>query len=64
MSTHVLSNLVNEFWKSDKMRGLPSIQSLFGNEFNKFDNAGARILYSIYLMTLELSLNTFSVGNT
>ena len=38
MSTHVLSNLVNEFWESDEMLGLPSIRSLFRNEFNKFDN--------------------------
>ena len=29
MSTHVLLNLLNEFGKRDKMRGLPSILSLF-----------------------------------
>ena len=29
MSTHVLLNLLNELRKRDKMRGLPSILSLF-----------------------------------
>ena len=29
MSAHVLLNLLNELRKSDKMRGLPSILSLF-----------------------------------
>ena len=41
MSAHVLLNLLNELGKSDKMRGLPSILSLFRNEFNKFNNARA-----------------------
>ena len=36
MSAHVLLNLFNELRKRDKMRGLPSILSLFRNEFNKF----------------------------
>ena len=39
MGTHVLLNLFNELEKSDKMRGLPSILSLFRNKFNKFNNA-------------------------
>ena len=34
MSAHVLLNLLNELRKRDKMRGLPSILSLFRNEFN------------------------------
>ena len=38
MSVHVLLNLLNLFRKSDKMRGLPSIFSLFRNEFNKLNN--------------------------
>ena len=38
MSAHVLLNLLNELGKRDKMRGLPSILSLFRNEFNKFNN--------------------------
>ena len=33
MSAHVLLNLLFELGKRDKMRGLPSILSLFRNEF-------------------------------
>ena len=54
MSAHVLLNLLNEFGKSDKMRGLPSILLLFRNEFNKFNNTSARMLESIYHMTNTL----------
>ena len=54
MSAHVLLNLLNELGKRDKMRGLPSILSLFRNEFNKFNNTRARMLDSIYHMTLTL----------
>ena len=32
MSAHVLLNLLNKLGKRDKMRGLPSILSLFPNE--------------------------------
>ena len=46
MSAHVLLNLLNELGKSDKMRGLP--------KFNKFNNTRARMLDSIYNMTLRL----------
>ena len=39
MSAHVLLNLLNELGKRDKMRGLPSILSLFRNEFrNELSN--------------------------
>ena len=41
MSAHVLLNLFKKLRKSDKMRGLPRILSLFCNEFNKFNNTGA-----------------------
>ena len=51
MSAHVLLNLLNELGKRDKMRGLPSILSLFRNEFDKFNNTRARMLDSIYHMT-------------
>ena len=34
--------------KSYKIRGLPSILSLFRNDFDKFNNTGARILDSFY----------------
>ena len=46
MSAHVLLNLLNELWK-------PRILSLFRNEFNKFNNTRARMLDSIYHMTLR-----------
>ena len=39
------------------MRSLPSLLSLFCNEFNKFNNTGARMLDYIYLMTQELIKN-------
>ena len=42
MTAHVLLNLL-EFGKSDKMRGLPSILSLFCNKFNKFNNTRPRM---------------------
>ena len=54
ISAHVLLNLLNELRKRDKMRGLPSILSLFPNEFNKLNNTRARTLDSIYHMTLRL----------
>ena len=54
MSAHVLLNLLNDLGKRDKMRGLPSILSLFRNEFNKFNNTGARMIDSIYHMTNTL----------
>ena len=54
MSAHVLLKLLNELGKRDKMRGLPSILSLFCNEFNKLNNTRAQMLDSIYHMTLRL----------
>ena len=57
MSAHVLLNLLNELGKIDKMRGLLSILSHFRNMFNKFKNTGARMLDSIYHMTLKLFSN-------
>ena len=53
MSAHVLLNLLIELGKRDKMRGLPSILSLFHNEFNKFNNTRARMLDSTYHMILS-----------
>ena len=49
MSDYVLLNLLNELRKRDKMRGLPSILSLFRNEFNNFNNTGARMLDSLII---------------
>ena len=54
LSAHVLSNLLNELGKRNKMRGLPSILSLFHNEFNQLKIKGARKLDFIYHMTLKL----------
>ena len=58
MSVHVLLNLFNDLGKRDKMRGLPSILSLFRNEFNKFNNTRARMLDSIYHMTNTCTLKS------
>ena len=60
MSANILLNLLNELRKRDKMRGLPSILSLFRNEFNKFNNTGVRILDSMYYMTLKLIKISFT----
>ena len=54
MSTHILLNLLTEYGKRDKMRGLPIFLSLFRNEFNKVNNTRARMVDSIYHMTLIL----------
>ena len=54
MSAYVCLNLLNELGGRDKMRGLLSIISLFRNEFNKFNNTRARMVDSIYHMTLRL----------
>ena len=56
----VLLNLLNKLWKRDKMRGLPSILSIFRNEFNKFNNTWAWMLDSIYHMTLRILWNLIS----
>ena len=50
----LLLNLLNSLRKRDKMRDLRSILSLFRNEFNKSNNTRARMLDSIYHMTLRL----------
>ena len=42
MSAYVLLNLTNEFGKRDKMRGLPSILSLFCNKLDKFSTCNTR----------------------
>ena len=42
MSDYVLLNILNEMRKRHKMRGLPSILSLFRNEFDAFNNTGAQ----------------------
>ena len=37
------------------MRGLPSILSLFSNEFYKFNNTGAQMLDSVFQMVRKVS---------
>ena len=60
MSAYVLLNLLNELRKRDKMRGLPSILSLFRNKFNKFNNTGARMLDSILISyDIKIILNSY-----
>ena len=63
MSAHVLLNLLNELGKIDKIRGLPSILSLFRNEFHKFNNTGARMFDSIYHMALNYLKSHFWCEN-
>ena len=41
MSAHVLLNLLNGLGKTDKMRGLTSILSIFCNVFNIYNNTEA-----------------------
>ena len=54
MSAYVLLNLLNGLGKRDKIPGLSSILSLFRNELIKFNNTRARMLDTIYHMTLRL----------
>ena len=59
MSAHVLLILLNKLRKSHKMRGLPCILSLF-HEFNTFIKTRARMIDSIYHMTLIIKI-TFEI---
>ena len=60
MNAYVLLNILTELGRRDKMRGLPSILSLFHNEFNEFIDTRARMFDSIYQMTLRLLWNLIS----
>ena len=62
MSVHVLLILLNELMKRDKMRGLPSILSLFCNKFNKFNNTGAGMLDSFYHITLTVCQAVYALA--
>ena len=64
MSANALLNLLNELGKRDKMRGLPSILSLFRDEFKKFNNTRAWKLDSIYHMTLRYLWSFIADGKT
>ena len=48
MSAHVLLNLLNDLGKKIRCETMPSILSSFSDEFNKFNNTGARMQDSIY----------------
>ena len=55
MSAHVLLNLLNEVGKKEiKCEACRAFYLFLRNEFNKFNNTGARMLDSIYYMTLSL----------
>ena len=58
MSAHVLFISLNELGKRDKMRGLPSILTLFCNSFYRFNNTRARLLDSIYHMYIKNTLKS------
>ena len=47
MSAHVLLNLLNELEKRKKMQACRAFYHFFRNEFDKFNNTGARMLGSI-----------------
>ena len=49
---------LSELGKSDKMPGLPSILSIFRNEFNTFNNTRARMLDSISHITNKIALKS------
>ena len=58
ISAQVLLNVLNKLWKRDTMEGLLSVYSVFFyNEFNKFNNKEAKMIDSIYHMTLNLFEN-------
>ena len=63
MSAHVLLNLFNfnKLRKSDIIRGLLSILSLFRIEFNIFTNTGAQLFNRFYLSyDISIALKSFS----
>ena len=61
MSAHVLLNLLNELGKREiKCEACRVFYLFFPNEFNKFNNTRARMLDSIYHMTLRLLWNLIS----
>ena len=53
-----LLNLLNELGEKYKMRGLPSILSLYRDEFNIFNNTRARMLDSILSHDIYITLKS------
>ena len=56
MSAPVLLNLLNELGGKIRCEAVPRILLICFNEFNKFNNIGARMQDSIYHMTLKSHL--------
>ena len=57
----VLLNLLNELGKKIRCETVPSILSVFPNEFNKFNDTGARMQdFILYHMTLKTLLTNFA----
>ena len=54
MSAHVLLNLLSELGKEIKCEACRAFYLFFRNEFNKFNKTRARMLDSIYHMTLRI----------
>ena len=50
MSAHILLNLLDELGKRDKMRGLPSILSLFRNKFKEAKSATMKFFEIFYFL--------------
>ena len=59
MSAHVLLNLLNKLTKRDKMRGMPSILSLFRIEFNKFNYTGGKNVRFYLSHDIEIILKSY-----
>ena len=59
MSAHVLLILLNKLGKREKNVKLAKLLSRFCNDFKRFNDTGARMLDSIYYMTLKLLKNCF-----
>ena len=53
VSAHILLNLLNKLGEKIRCEALLSIISVFLNEFNKFNNTGARMQDSIHHITLK-----------
>ena len=60
MSAYVL-NLLNELREKIKCEALPSILSVSLNEFNKFNNTGARMQDSIYSVSYDTKSSLKSI---
>ena len=53
MSAQVLLNVLNDLGKKIRCEAMPSMWSVFPNEYNKFSNTGAWMQDSIYHILLS-----------